>query len=94
MDFMLAYPQADIEVPLFMKMPKGFVCEGYKPDKVVLELRKNLYGQKQVGHIWYKHLARLLIEEHGFTQSTADECIFYRDGIILLIYVDDTICVF
>jgi len=27
MDFVLAYPQVDIEVPLFMKMPKGFVCE-------------------------------------------------------------------
>jgi len=24
----------------------------------------------------------------------ADECVFYHDGIILLIYVDDTICVY
>jgi len=23
-----------------------------------------------------------------------DKCMFYRDGIILLIYVDDTVCVF
>jgi len=53
MDFVLAYPQADIEVPLYMKMPKGFECEGYEPGKVVLELCKNLYGQKQAGHVWY-----------------------------------------
>jgi len=44
MDFVLAYPQADIEVLLYMKMPRGFTCEGYEADEVVLELRKNLYG--------------------------------------------------
>jgi len=57
MDFVLAYPQADIEVPLYMKMPRGFTCKGYEADEVVLELQKNLYGQKQAGRIWYKHLA-------------------------------------
>jgi len=31
---------------------------------------------------------------HGFTQSVADECVFYWEGMVLLIYVDDTICVF
>jgi len=29
MDFVLAYPQADIEVPLFMEIPKGFDPEGW-----------------------------------------------------------------
>jgi len=60
----------------------------------VLELYKNLYGQKQAGCIWYKHLVCLLTQEHRFVQSTANDCMFYRDGMILLIYVDDTICVF
>jgi len=53
MDFVLAYPQVDIEAPLYMKMPKGFECKGYEPGKVVLELCKNLYGQKQAGRILY-----------------------------------------
>jgi len=77
-----------------MKMPKGFSCEGYEANEVVLELQKNLYGQKQAGCIWCEHLAQLLTEIHEFIQSTADECIFYQDGIILLIYVDDTVCVY
>jgi len=38
MDFVLAYPQADIEFPLYMKMPRGFTCKGYEADEVVLEL--------------------------------------------------------
>ncbi len=29
MDFVLAYPQADIEVPLYMKIPRHFECQGY-----------------------------------------------------------------
>jgi len=36
----------------------------------------------------------LLTTVHGLMQSIADNCIFYWDGIVLLIYVDDTICVF
>jgi len=94
MDFVLAYPQANIEETLYMVIPVNFECEGYAPKELVLELHKNLYGQKQAGRIWYKHLTRLLTTVHGFTQSLADECVFYCDGMILLIYVDDTICVF
>jgi len=50
--------------------------------------------KKQAGHVWYQHLTRLLTTKHGFKQSMANECIFYRDGIMLLIYVDDTICIY
>ena len=75
-------------------MPRGVKCEGFEPKEVVLALHKNLYGQKQAGRVWYQHLTRLLTTKHGFKQSTADECVFYRDGIMLLIYVDDTICVY
>jgi len=94
MDFVLAYPQADIEVPLFLEIPKGFNPEGYARGKLVLELKKNLYGQKQAGHVWFKHLSHLIMTEHGFTQAIADECVFYHDGMILLIYINDTICIF
>jgi len=45
MDFVLAYPQADIEVLLYMGMHCDFKCKGYKScGKVVLVLQKNLYG--------------------------------------------------
>ncbi len=94
MDFVLAYPQADIEEMLYMEIPSDFTCEGYAPGELVLELHKNLYGQKQAGRMWYKHLTCLLTAVHGFTQSVANECVFYQEGMVLLIYVDDTICVF
>jgi len=65
MDCVLAYPQADIKVPLYMEMPCGFKCKDYEPREVILALRKNLYGQKQAGRVWYQHLTRLLTTKHG-----------------------------
>jgi len=57
MDFVfLAYPQANIEKTLYMKIPKHFEPEGYAHGELILELWKNLYGQKQMGCIWYQHL--------------------------------------
>jgi hypothetical protein len=55
-DFVLAYPQADVECKMYMKIPRGFEIDG-KPNKThVLKLLKNLYGQKQAGRVWNQHL--------------------------------------
>jgi hypothetical protein len=91
-DFILAYPQAPIETPLFMEIPKGINLEGMSDDAndCVLELRMNLYGQKQAGRVWYQHLTGGL-NQLGFTPSVVDECIFYHDGTVFLVYVDDGI---
>ena len=59
-----------------MKMPQGFAYNG-TADGYVLKLKKNLYGAKDAGRIWYEHLSRLLVQKHGFTQSNVDECVFY-----------------
>jgi hypothetical protein len=91
-DFILAYPQAQIETPLFMEIPKGINLEGMLDDvnDCVLELRMNLYGQKQAGRVWYQHLAGGR-NQLGFTPSVVDECVFYCNGTVFLVYVDDGI---
>ena len=43
-DFTIAFPQADIEFPLFMKVPPGIKLKGKDKRNKVLELEKNLYG--------------------------------------------------
>ena len=65
LDFVLAFPQADIERELYMKLPAGFSIEGLnlteeEKKEHVLRLDKNLYGQKQAGRVWYQHLRRNL----------------------------------
>ena len=59
-DFILAYPQAPLEMPLFMEVPKGFSMPALpgRTQDYVLELKKNLYRQKQAGQVWYQHLAK------------------------------------
>jgi histone deacetylase 1/2 len=51
-----------------------------------------LYGQKQAGRVWNKHLHKGLVEM-GFTQSKIDECIYFRGATIFLCYVDDSILI-
>ena len=89
LDFVLAYPQAPVKCKLYMEIPRGFTLNGNAKDYALL-IKKNLYGQKQAGRVWYKYLATKLIKL-GFKQSIVDPCVFYKNGTILMIYVDNTI---
>jgi hypothetical protein len=80
-DFILAYPQAPIEFDMYMNLPKGIQMANGNKNTHVLKLLKNLYGQKQAGRVWNKHLTSGLVKI-GFVQSKVDECVFYRDGVI------------
>ena len=65
MDFVLAYPHAPEEVPLYMCFPKGYEFkDGISEDTHVLKLTKNIYGQKQAEEFgintWTKGSARLV----------------------------------
>jgi hypothetical protein len=89
-DFILAYPQAPIEFDMYMNLPKGIQMANGNRNTHVLKLLKNLYGQKQAGRVWNKHLTSGLVKI-GFVQSKVDECVFFRDGVIFMVYVDDGI---
>ena len=88
-DFVLAYPQADIECPLYMEIPRGFQSEGSRKKNCLL-LEKNIYGQRQAGRVWNQYLHDGLIAR-GFKQSKIDMCLYYRGNVALLFYVDDGI---
>ena len=88
-DFVLAFPQADVECPLFMEIPQGFNFKGSRK-KQCLKIRKNLYGQKQAGRVWNTYLHDGLLAR-GFVQSQVDMCVYYRGPVALMIYTDDGI---
>jgi len=90
-DFTLAFPQADVDATIYMEVPFG--CRAPEGDYVCL-LLKNLYGLKQAAKTWFEHLRDTLILSsdkggYGFKQSGIDPCIFYKDGVILISWVDD-----
>jgi hypothetical protein len=90
LDFVLAYPQADVERELYMEIPRGIEIPGVERGTYALKLIKNLYGQRQAGRVWYNHLTSGL-KNLGFKQSAVDECVFYYKRSVFLVYVDDTI---
>jgi hypothetical protein len=91
-DFIMAYPQAPIEMDMYMELPHGIETRYGNSRDYVLKLLRNLYGQKQAGRVWNEYLVEKL-RSIGFTQSLVDECVFYRDDIIFIVYVDDGIFV-
>jgi hypothetical protein len=56
----------------------------------VLKSLKKLYGQRQAGRVWNKHLTAGLLKV-GFVQSNVDDCVFYGGNLMFMVYVDDGI---
>ena len=52
LDFVMAYPQAPVEMPLYMHLPQGYKREGMSRKTHALKLVCNVYGQKQAGRLW------------------------------------------
>jgi hypothetical protein len=56
-DFVQAFALAPVEKTLYMKVPEGFKIEGGgDPKDYVLQINRNIYGQKQAGRVWNKYL--------------------------------------
>ena len=89
-NFVLAFPQADVECDLFMELPRGLIFEGYHRDTHCYKLIANLYGQKQAGRVWHEYLVEGLLER-DWKQSIVDGRIFFKGNTMMLVYVDDAI---
>ena len=89
-DFVLAYPQADPECDMYMKLPRGIEIPGMDNKTHALKLLKNLYGGRAAGRIWVQYLTTGL-SNIGYKQSKVDECVWYKGDIIFTFYVDDGI---
>jgi hypothetical protein len=74
-DFVMAYPQAPIEMDIYMELPQGIqTAHGNSKDRV-LKLEKNIYDQKQAGCVWNSFLVDKLMSL-GFIPSLINDCIF------------------
>ncbi len=92
-DFALAFPQADLDVPVYMELSACInptnISHGDRR-RYVLKLNKSLYSLKQAGYNWFEKLRKGLIT-HNFIQSQVDKCVFIQKDCIVLTYVDDCI---
>jgi hypothetical protein len=90
-DYVLAFPQAPVERDIYMEIPKGFDLKQANRKEYVLQIHRNIYGQKQAGRVWNKYLVDKLVNKVGFKQSKVDECVFYKGNVIYVLYTDDSI---
>lgn len=87
-DFKQAFLNATLHEDVHIEIPEGYDISDVERGTKVLRLLKSLYGLKQAPREWYLMLKGALMRM-GFEQSTADPGIFFRDGVYLLLYVDD-----
>lgn len=84
MDVVGAFLHADIDEEVYLEPPDGMdIKNGF-----VLKVQKSLYDLKKSPKYWYEKLNSFILEE-GFTRSQNDLCLFYKDNVYSLIYVDD-----
>jgi hypothetical protein len=80
----MAYPQTPIKMDIYMELPQGIQTMHGNSKYHNFQLEKNIYGQKQTGHMWNSFLVDKLTPI-GFTTSLIVDCIFFRDDIIFIV---------
>ena len=78
-------PQPESE-PVWMHIPRGFKST-HGPD-YCLRMKKSIYGSTFASILWFKFIGKYF-RELGLTQSDHDECLWYGNDIVLVLYVDD-----
>ena len=82
-DFVLAYPQADLDVYIYMELPQGFNVVP-ESGRYILKLQKNLYNLKQAGHNWFEKIFSAL-GNLSINPSKVDSCVFIGEDVIVLV---------
>jgi hypothetical protein len=86
----MAYPQAPIKMDMYMELITGIHTKHGNSKDHVLKLLANIYGQKQASCVWNSYLV-IKLREISFKQLLIDDCAFYRDNVIFIVYIDDGI---
>jgi hypothetical protein len=90
-DYSNAFAQGMLAEQIYLRLPQG--CTGKYGDDTVLKLNRSLYGLKQAALCWFDKLRDALLAL-GWTQPLPhlEPCLFVKNGVICLVYVDD--CLF
>ncbi len=91
-DISTAFLYAELDKPIYMKQPEGFIVTG--KEDYVCRLKKSLYGLKQAPRLWFQRFDSALTR-FGLKNSAADRCVYIRrtsdEVTIGVIHVDDAV---
>ncbi|KAL7483759.1 hypothetical protein ACHAW6_009397 [Cyclotella cf. meneghiniana] len=72
---------------MYVELPSD-IKKKYENSMDYVQLLANLFGQKQAGRVWNQYMVDKL-KEVRFQQALIFECVFYRDEVIFIVYLDD-----
>ena len=81
--FVLAFPQADLDVDIWMELPMGIIIGSHESESrgYVLKLKKSPYGLKQASLNWFEKLKQGLTDR-GFSPSAINPCLYLKANMI------------
>jgi hypothetical protein len=90
-DFKNAFIQSTLPLPTFLELPPGGYTTNY-PGKI-LRVTRSLYGYRHAPRLWYNHHRNFIVNvnKSGFVASNIDACLFLREDLLVVVYVDDAI---
>ena len=96
MDVVTAYLYGDLDMKIYMKVPKRFSLTGSDSSRpwntLSIRLRWSLYGLKQFERIWYNRLSEYLTS-HGYVNNELCPYVFIKKShsgfAMVIVYVDD-----
>jgi hypothetical protein len=83
-NFVMAYPQAPIEMDIYMEFPQGIQTAHGNSKDHMLKLERNIYCQKQASRVWNSFLVDKLLSI-GFPTSLINNCVFFCNDIIFMV---------
>ena len=75
-DYVLAFPQADLDVPIFMELPPGIEPKDRARGEYLFKLKKSRYGLCQASLNWFKK-RKTALTDRGYVSLKVDPCLFY-----------------
>jgi hypothetical protein len=89
MDYNNAFLNGNIDTKIHMRPPTGLDLIGVTiSDDELIESKKALYGLKQAPRLWKLTIDRMMMSL-GFKQSGTDTAVYFKDGCVMCVYVDD-----
>lgn len=89
MDIKTAFLYGEIDRPKYVSVPEGINLD---KTKVILKLRKALYGISIAPKCWFMKLDNF-IKNSGFEPNVREPCLYKKEEdseiILILVYVDD-----
>lgn len=84
LDVPVAFLNGTLKEAIYIKPPEGANIHEGK----VLKLNKALYGLKSAPRLWNDRFNKFALK-NGFIRSKSDFCVYTKENLIMVIYVDD-----